>query len=116
MKTRLLIFLPMLVLLAGCAAEFEGKKRRVAFGLPKPPTNAVIAVTFTKVGIVAEQNPATQSPGLTIGFVRGAYYRVPVGSNVTSVPVFSGVTTERTGLDTTIRETFSVGITNSIRP
>ena len=98
----------LLALTSGCAIEVAGKRR--AFGLDMgvhPPTNAVIAVSFTKVGIVIEQNPATQAPSITLGYSRGTYYRIPVDTNgVPSVRAEMGVDA---GFNGRITETFSTG-------
>lgn len=96
-------------LLTGCAFEFESCGKRVAVGLPKPPTNAVVGISYTKIGIVAEQNPATQTPSLTVGYVRASYYRVPTGTNWSAPLVEAGVTTTQDGLKTTIAEKFQTG-------
>lgn len=98
-----------LILLCGCAIEFQGKPRVVNIGLPKPPTNSVVAISYTKIGIVAGQNPATQQPSVTIGYERGSYYRVPPGFNVWAV-----VTTTHEALKTTITESFAAGDTNAL--
>lgn len=103
-----LLAIVLIALTSGCAIEIAGKSRAFAIDMGiHPPTNAVIAVSFTKVGIVAGQNPATQVPEFTIGYVRGTYYRIPVMSN--GVPVVSADMTVEAGLNGKITETFSTG-------
>lgn len=106
-------FLPLLaIVLSGCAIELTGPKRTVIIGLPKPPTNAVVGISFTKIGIIVQQNPASGSPEATIGYQRGYYFRVPMGTNWIP-PVRAGVTTEQSGFKTTITDFFSTGVTNA---
>ncbi len=108
MKTKTLLLALVPVLFTGCI-EYRGSGDGWTLGvLPKPPTNAVIAVTYTKVGIIVGQNPATQAPELTLGYQRGAYHRVPVSTNGPAASVSSGVTTKQDGLDTKIEEHFKV--------
>jgi hypothetical protein len=102
----LAILLPLL--LCSCALEFQGEGRSLSVGLPKPPTNAVVAIPYRKIGIIAGQNPATQQPSVTIGFESGAYYRVPPGFNM-----WSTITTTHEGFKTTIIDSFVVMHTNA---
>lgn len=85
----------ILLLFTGCAMEFTGSKRSISIGMPKPPTNAIVSVSYVKVGIIIEQSPTTQSPNLTLGYQKGAYYRIPFGySNVFVTPFESSTTTK----------------------
>jgi hypothetical protein len=100
----------------GCNATFKGKERSVEIGVGvKPPTNNVISVTYTKIGISISQNPATQAPELVLGYQRATYHRIPLlGSNMTVAPVRSGIVTTQNGMKTVIREEFETGNTNAI--
>lgn len=111
-----LLLLAVAVLFCGCHAAYHGHRRSVELGFGiNPPTNAVVGVSFTSIGIIVGQNAATQMPEFTIGYKRGSYHRVPiVDSNFYVVPIQSGIVTTREDFHTTVREEFSTGLTNSI--
>lgn len=106
-------FILLACLLCGCAIEVTGPKRHVLIGIPKPRTNAIVAVAFTKIGIIAQQNPATGSPEVTLGYQRGYYYGIPLYATNWIPHVRAGVVTEQSGLKTTITDFFEAGTTNA---
>jgi hypothetical protein len=104
------------LLVVGCHLQVSSSKKKpfkasASFGV-NPPTNAIIAVTVKKIGIVVAQNPATQAPEVTVGYSSATYHRVPIfGTNVPNVDAEIG--TDQTGFNTEIHERFRTGNTTN---
>lgn len=101
------------LILCGCHASYNTKKGNsfeLGFGI-RPPTNAIVGVKYTKVGIIVDQSATTQTPTMTLGYQRGEYYRIPILGPGEWAPTFqSSVITKQEGLTTTISEFISVGV------
>ncbi len=101
------------LILCGCHAAFQTKKGNsfeLGFGI-RPPTNAIVGVKYTKVGIIVDQSATTQTPTMTLGYQRGEYYRIPILGPGEWAPFFnSSVTTKQESFTTTITESVAVGV------
>jgi hypothetical protein len=115
-KILSLIAVVAAVLLCGCHISYQTKRGvgfELGFGV-RPPTNAIVGVKYTKVGIIVDQSATTQTPTLTLGYQRGEYYRIPIlSSNEYAPPFSSSVLTSQDGLHTTITEEVTTGSTNA---
>jgi len=93
--------------LCGCAAHFG--KSGVSLRTIQPPKDAVVNVTYRKIGIVVDYNAANQMPSMTLGYESATYHRVPTGSNVFAPFVYSSTELKQGQLSTDIQETFATG-------
>lgn len=96
MRLFVLLFILLLLLLAGCV-------------LSKPNGN-IVSVTQTVIGIKVGQNVVTEMPEMQIGFFRSTFQIVPTSTNQIFAPsVNSSLSLDQKAFSTQIDEDFTTG-------